>query len=343
MGGSRTRIGSRGSVGRVCFGSRRGCRSRPGFRISRASRHGSRFAGGPDPWRAACGQHGPTWIARRGWRPWSISAALCRGLVSRPRRGRTTCTRAGRPRGSSRTTRGLISVPGADFESASCSASDARPQMVIQSTADKQYAPGRAATMTFTAPDEATIANFWLHRQLLSVQPGDNAPAGSAEAVLARAARPDPAGGRRCLRLGGHDPAWSHGAWWRVRRGLRHRATGWSCSAATPRTPGYPGDQKFVRFTVGCHTQPCALRTNGAGAVGAIFAAVFGATVTINDPTAPKVARGVPDRARGRRDLAGDESLTFDATDNSGIQKARARRRHAGSRSEGGREQGFRL
>ena len=51
--------------------------------------------------------------------------------------------------------------------------------MVIQSSANKQYAPGRAATMTFAAPAGATIADFRLQRQLLQFNPVDNAPAGS--------------------------------------------------------------------------------------------------------------------------------------------------------------------
>ena len=185
-----------------------------------------------------------------------------------------------------------VSVPGADFESASCSASDARPQMVIQSTADKQYAPGRAATMTFTAPDGATIANFWLHRQLLQFNPVDNAPAGSQKLYSLRAARPDP----RWRAAGAYDSAvmtrlGSHGAWWGSGESYNPGA-GVVMLGSYAENAGYPGDQKFVRFTVGCHTQPCALRTNGAGAVGAIFAAVFGATVTIERPDGAKGRAG---------------------------------------------------
>src|SRR5215207_4989582 len=59
-----------------------------------------------------------------------------------------------------------ISVPGGDFGSASCSATDTRPQMVVQSEANKTYAAGRAATITFTAPPGSTIANFRWQRQL---------------------------------------------------------------------------------------------------------------------------------------------------------------------------------
>ena len=93
---------------------------------------------------------------------------------------------------------------------------------------------------------------------------------------------------------------------------------------------GYRGDATFVRFTVGCHTQPCALMTDGVRRRGFIFAAVFGATVTVNDATAPKVDRLFPTGLNSGGTLGGDEPLTFDASDNSGITRVGARRRHAG-------------
>jgi hypothetical protein len=85
---------------------------------------------------------------------------------------------------------------------------------------------------------------------------------------------------------------------------------------------GYRGDARFVRFTVGCYTQSCALETDGASRVGSIFAAVFGATVTVNDPTAPKVARVFPTGLAAGGLVGGSEPLTFDASDGSGIKRA---------------------
>ena len=61
-----------------------------------------------------------------------------------------------------------------------------------------------------------------------------------------------------------------------------------------PALAGYRGDATTMRVTIGCHTTPCALKTNGANNAGSIFASLFGATVTINDPTVPKVDRVYP-------------------------------------------------
>ena len=90
-----------------------------------------------------------------------------------------------------------ISVPGSDFARASCSASDARPEMSIVSGANKTYAAGRVATMTFSAPPGATIANFRWQRQLFQFNPMDGAPGGQPAAVHARAARRPGVRGRR--------------------------------------------------------------------------------------------------------------------------------------------------
>ena len=49
---------------------------------------------------------------------------------------------------------------------------------------------------------------------------------------------------------------------------------------------------------------------------------MFGATVTVNDPTAPKVDRVFPTGLNAGGAVGGDEPLTFDATDNSGIKRA---------------------
>src|SRR3954454_12773300 len=155
-----------------------------------------------------------------------------------------------------------ILVPGADFDSATCSASDSRPQMVVQSLANTTYVPGRAATMTFRAPAGATIANFRLDRQLYEFNPVDGAPTGSQElfSLVELGNTPLEGGGAYdstvMTRLG------SHGAWY---GGGASYDTGENVVAvgSYSENAGYRGDATFVRFTVGCHTQPCALMTNG--------------------------------------------------------------------------------
>ncbi len=214
-----------------------------------------------------------------------------------------------------------ISVPGSDFDRASCSASDARPEMSIVSGANKTYAAGRVATMTFSAPPGATIANFRWQRQLFQFNPMDGAPAGSQPLyTLVQLGGLELEGG------GTYDPAvtnrlGSHGAW--HGGGASYNVSGGTATLNSySEAAGYRGDATFLRFTVGCHTQPCALMTNGTGAVGSIFAAVFGATVTVNDPTPPKVDRVFPSGLNAGGVVGGDEPVTFDASDNSGIRRA---------------------
>ena len=72
----------------------------------------------------------------------------------------------------------VVSDPGDDFGSDGCGALDSR-EMVINSKADKTFSPGRVATLTFSAPPGATIADFELRRQIFHFNPVDNAPAGS--------------------------------------------------------------------------------------------------------------------------------------------------------------------
>jgi hypothetical protein len=211
-----------------------------------------------------------------------------------------------------------IQVPGDDFSSASCSAADARPQIVIQSYANKQYAPGRAATMTFAAPAGATIADFRIQRHLVQFNPVNNAPAGSQYlySLVQLGGTPLEGGGvydqAVAARLG------SHGAW----NVESYNRDGVVTVSSYSEAAGYRGDATFVRFTLGCHTQPCALMTNDVGDVGGIVAEIFGATVTVNDPTAPKIDRVFPTGLNGGGTLGGDEPLTFDADDNSGIKRA---------------------
>ena len=64
------------------------------------------------------------------------------------------------------------------------------------------------------------------------------------------------------------------------------------------------------------------MKTNGAGAAGSINARISGATVTVNDPVAPKLDRIHPTGLAAGGVVGGDEALTFDASDNAGIKRA---------------------
>ena len=158
-----------------------------------------------------------------------------------------------------------ISVPGTDFDRASCSASDARPQMAIVSTANKMFDAGRAATMTFMAPTGSTIANFRWQRQLYQFNPVDGAPGRQQLYTLVQL------GGTALEGGGAYDAGvtnrlGSHGAW--HGNGGAYTTDGVATLNQYAEAAGYRGDATYLRFTVGCHTQPCALMTDGAGRVG---------------------------------------------------------------------------
>ncbi len=213
-----------------------------------------------------------------------------------------------------------VSVPGADFTPGTCSASDPNPRMVVQSEANKTYAAGRAATLTFEAPPGATIANFRWQRQLYQFNPVDGAPAGSQMlyTLVQLGGIPLEGGGTYdgavTSRLG------SHGAW-HGNGGAYDTKDGVATLNQYAEAAGYRGDATYLRFTVGCHAQPCALMTNGDAAVGSILAAVFGATVTVNDPTKPTVDRVLPTGLNAGGVVGGDEPVSFNASDNSGIRR----------------------
>jgi hypothetical protein len=81
-----------------------------------------------------------------------------------------------------------------------------------------------------------------------------------------------------------------------------------------------------ITLSAGCWTgdgTPCSLGADGNGIPGAAFVQLYGSRVTITDSTAPALTGPTEDvglRAPGTR--AGDEPLTFSATDNVGIRRA---------------------
>jgi hypothetical protein len=82
----------------------------------------------------------------------------------------------------------------------------------------------------------------------------------------------------------------------------------------------------YLTVSVGCYTDDgsaCSLGTDGNGNAGTAFLQVIGSRVTITDNTAPALGAPAPDQgllAPGTR--AGDEPVTFSATDNVGIRGA---------------------
>lgn len=212
----------------------------------------------------------------------------------------------------------IVSDPGDDFGSDGCGALDSR-EMVVNSQANKTFAPGRVATLTFNAPPGATIADFELRRQIFHFNPVDGAPAGSQMlySLLSLGNRALEGTGAYDATVAGRLAA--HGAWDYDAHDSGEAVVRLSSYSENA---GYTGDATFIRFTIGCWQQPCALMTNGAGGVGSIFTKLTGATVTVNDPVAPKLDRVLPTGLAAGGVVGGDEPLTFDASDNAGIKRA---------------------
>ncbi len=209
-----------------------------------------------------------------------------------------------------------ISVDGPQFASVTCSASDSRPYVWVGSSADNVYSGGQGATITFAAPSGAAVADFRIHRYLQQFNPVDGSPGHAYLYSLGQL------GGTAFESTGHPDPA--------IRGGLGGRWYGSGeayqgeevvTKDSFPALASYRGDATFLRYSVGCFSSPCALKTNGTPTAGSINAQIFGATVTVNDPTRPTVSRVFPTGLNGGGVVGGDEPVTFDATDNSGIRR----------------------
>lgn len=210
-----------------------------------------------------------------------------------------------------------ISVNGPQFASATCSASDARPYIWVGSSANNVYSGGQGASMTFSAPAGATIANFRIHRYILQFNPIDGSPGHAylyslgqlGDTAFESTGHPDPAV---------RGPLGSR--WYSSGEAYEGEATVTKDSFAA--LAGYRGNATFVRYSIGCFATPCALKTNATPSTGVINVQIFGATVTVNDPTRPAVPRVHPTGLNAGGVVGGDEPVVFDATDNSGIRRA---------------------
>ena len=87
-----------------------------------------------------------------------------------------------------------------------------------------------------------------------------------------------------------------------------------------PLLSGQP-DASYLQIQLGCYSGTCVLGTDGNGAAGTFYNAMFGAVVTVADSTRP----GVATKAGGLfapGSQGGDEGAVFTATDNVGIRRA---------------------
>jgi hypothetical protein len=189
-----------------------------------------------------------------------------------------------------------------------CNASAPDPQLSVVAQAGGSFGGGESKAWTFTAPQGSSIANFRIHHQLYQYNPVNSPSTDHFLYTLVQL------GSTVLEATGDYSPP--PPTWWNG--GQAYDTHDLIATKDTfPASANYRGDARTLRVAVGCQTGPCSLRADGA-----TFAKIVGATVTIGDPTAPKVDRVYPIGLAAGGSLSGDEPLTFDASDNSGIQRA---------------------
>src|SRR4051812_7792947 len=149
--------------------------------------------------------------------------------------------------------------PASQFVTASCSDADPRPNLFLNSEANKTYDAGWSASMTFRAPAGTTIADFSIHRYLYQFNPVDDNPGRDYLFDLGEL-------GPTAFELTGHHPASSsidEGHRWFNGEAGQNEAT--VTRASFPTLAGYKGDATYLRWTIGCAAAGgCALWTNHA-------------------------------------------------------------------------------
>jgi hypothetical protein len=193
----------------------------------------------------------------------------------------------------------------------------ANPTLEILSPPDQTYGVYRGAQLTFGAAPGTTIANFSWNRRLRHYNPTKSDPPGYG-AVLSAYTQ---VGGAYVEGSGANDaniqgPPSAVGAWYDPRTPVVVGGDISLAQYAAART--YDGKGTVLRLGVGCAGNPCSLAAGGY-----IEYAIRGVTVTLNDDVPPRVDRvATSGLAAGTGVLVGDEPVTFDASDNSGIKRA---------------------
>jgi hypothetical protein len=250
---------------------------------------------------------------------WMTAMAVCAGLVAAPaaQAGTYNVYACGTPAGKFTNHAWTFGTNSTQFGLASCAASDASPRMVMTSAADRAFSAGEYAQLIFRTPPGATIADFRIDRYMQQFNPVDNYPGREFLFDVGQL-------GPTVFELtGNHSTSSTPGAAWRG-GGQAYEEQLVVTPASFGSLAGYQGDATYVAYTMGCQPAAgCALGTNGAGGKGSINLVILSATVTVNDPTKPSIGRILPTGLAAGGIVTGDEPLSFDASDNSGIHFAR--------------------
>ncbi|MDA0162662.1 carboxypeptidase-like regulatory domain-containing protein [Solirubrobacter ginsenosidimutans] len=208
-----------------------------------------------------------------------------------------------------------------DFIARDCNLADANPEFSISSPNGQTYGVYRGAQLTFQAAPQTTIVGFRWNRSLRHFNPTDGAPAGYGAFLSSYAM----IGGIPLEGTGANDaaiqgPPTAVGAW--DATGGKVDRTGDVSLQDYAMGREYHGDGTILRAGIGCAGNGCSLMTDDTEGPGYISFAIRGATVTLNDPVAPRIDRVTPTVPAAGAMLVGDEPVAFDAADNTGIRRA---------------------
>lgn len=210
---------------------------------------------------------------------------------------------------------------------------DASDGLGLAAQAGPDIPAGQSRSLVFTAPEDTEIADFAIPRRLFFYNPTN--PGGGAELLYVLTAL----GSTVFEGEGGYEGLTRNrlhdiGGWWYgYNRGAQYpgaydTAAGYSTAPQTisrglfgPVLGGAQGS-RTLSLTIGCYYGTCSLDPGGGGRpAGAVFAGLGATVVLVNDPISPRLSvQSTGLLAAGER--AGNESVTFSATDSSGISRA---------------------
>jgi hypothetical protein len=210
-----------------------------------------------------------------------------------------------------------FSIPSGNW-STSTVCQGTRPELTINELPNTTLPGGEVASMSFVPPSGTGIREFALTRQIFNYNP-PNTPEQPPPFIVYSW------GGLVFSGGGAYDPATrdavnATGQWYGYPQGAFDTGAPTITRGTFPLLAGQP-DASYLQIQLGCYSGTCVLGTDGNGAAGTFYNAMFGAVVTVADSTRP----GVATKAGGLfapGSQGGDEGAVFTATDNVGIRRA---------------------
>jgi hypothetical protein len=211
-----------------------------------------------------------------------------------------------------------FSIPSSNW-STSTVCQGTRPELTISEIPNTTLPAGEVATMTFVPPTGAGIREFALTRQIYNYNP-PNTPDQPPPFIVYSW------GGLVFSGGGAYDPATrdavnATGQWYGYPQGAFDTGAPTVTRGTFPLLAGQP-DASYLQIQLGCYSGTCVFGTDGNGATGTFYNAMFGAVVTVADSTRPTVNDYTDAGLLGLGTQGGDEGAQFAASDNVGIRRA---------------------